>query len=386
MSAVFEPVTLGPLRLRNRVIRAAAFEGMSPAGTVSPALVDHHRAMALGGVALTTVAYASVTPGGRTFGHQLWMREAIVDGLRELTDAVHAEGGAASLQLGHGGYMADPRITKSPALAPSRVMNLYGLTLPKAMDAVAISEVVEAFAESTRLAARAGFDAVEIQAGHGYLVSQFLSPFTNVRRDDYGGDIDHRLRFAREIMRSVRTAAGSKVAVIVKMNLRDGFAGGLELDEAIEVARMFEREGADALVLSGGFSSRTPWYILRGDVPLQALVDGETRLLHKLGMKLFGRVVVEPFAFEEAYFFAMARQLREAVALPLALVGGIRSRATIDRVLDAGIDLVAMARPLIREPDFVRRLEREPAAQSRCEPCNLCVAAMYHSEQRCPRR
>lgn len=386
MTVLFEPVRVGPLTLRNRTVRAAAFEGMSPAGIPSPSLVEHHRAMAKGGVGMTTVAYAAVSPGGRTFAHQMWMRPAIVPRLRELTDAVHAEGAAASLQIGHGGEMADPRVTGVPALAPSRKLNLYGLTRPRAMTEADIEQLVEDFVRATRLARRTGFDAVEVQAGHGYLLSQFLSPYTNPRRDRWGGSLDHRARLTRRVVRAVRAAAGPRMAVVVKMNLRDGFEGGFELDDAIALAGWLQDDGADALVTSGGFSSKTPWYILRGDIPLAEMTENEPRPLHKVGMALFGKMMVEPFAFEEAYFFAMARRLREAVTLPLALVGGIRARATIDAILASGIDLVAMARPLIREPDFVERLRREPDARSRCEPCNLCVAAMYHAEQRCPRR
>jgi len=386
VTALFEPVKLGPVTLTNRVIRAAAFEGMSPEGIPGEALIDHHRAMARGGVGLTTVAYAAVCPEGRTFAHQMWMRPAIVAPLRRLTDAVHEEGAAASLQIGHGGEMADPRVTGRPAVAPSRQLNLYGLTLPRPMDEPAIEQLVEDFARSTRLARRAGFDAVEIQAGHGYLLSQFLSPYTNHRRDRWGGELEGRARLTRRVVRAVRATAGSHMAVIVKMNLRDGFEGGFELADAIQLARWLEQDGADAIVTSGGFSSKTPWYILRGDIPLAEMTANEPRPLHKVGMALFGKMMVQPFELEEAYFFGMARKLRDAVTLPLVLVGGIRSRAAIDRVMGAGIDLVAMARPLIREPDFVRRLEREPDARSHCEPCNLCVAAMYHGEQRCPRR
>lgn len=385
MNMLFESVKLGPLTLRNRALRAAAFEGMSPAGIPSPALVDHHRAMAKGGVGMTTVAYAAVSPGGRTFAHQMWMRSAVLPRLRELTDAVHAEGAAASLQIGHGGEMADPRVTGEPALAPSRQLNLYGLTRPRAMTEANIEQLVEDFVRATRLARRAGFDAVEIQAGHGYLLSQFLSPYTNHRRDRWGGVLENRARLTRRVVRAVRAAADG-MAVVVKMNLRDGFLGGFELDDAVALARWLQEDGADALVTSGGFSSKTPWYILRGEIPLAEMTANESRPLHKVGMALFGKMMVEPFVFEEAYFFSMARRLRDAVTIPLALVGGIRTRAMIDQILASGIDLIAMARPLIREPDFVERLRTEETSRSACEPCNRCVAAMYHGQQRCPRR
>jgi 2,4-dienoyl-CoA reductase-like NADH-dependent reductase (Old Yellow Enzyme family) len=176
------------------------------------------------------------------------------------------------------------------------------------------------------------------------------------------------------------------MAVTVKMNLHDGFEGGLELDEAVEVARIAETEGAHALRLSGGFTSKTPWYILRGEVPLDDIVAGERRPLIKVGLRLFGRYFVEPFPYSEAYFLDMALSVRKAVSLPLVLVGGLRSRAGVDRVLASGMDSVAMARALIYEPGFSARLLREVGAESQCTVCNRCVAAMYHGEQHCPAR
>lgn len=183
----FTPTTIGPLRLRNRTIRAAAFEGMSPGSAPGPSLLAYHRSVAAGGVGMTTVAYAAVTRDGLTFDHQLWMRPEIVPGLRALTDAVHREGAAASIQIGHAGTMGDARVGGRRPFAPSRVFNLYGLTMPEAMSPGQIDEMAAAFGRATRLAHEAGFDAVEVQAGHGYLVSQFLSPLTNKRTDAWGG-------------------------------------------------------------------------------------------------------------------------------------------------------------------------------------------------------
>ncbi len=384
MSKLFTPGKIGPIELPNRTIRSAAFEGMCPDGRPAPALIEHHRQMAAGGVGLTTVAYAAVSPGGRTFSHQMWLHEGIKDELRSLTDAVHREGGAAALQLGHAGFMADGAVTGQPVLAPSRVLNLFGLNLPRPMTEPDIAELIDAFGKATTIAKEAGFDVVELQAGHGYLISQFLSPYTNRRKDRWGGSLDGRARLMVEALRAVRAAAGSHLGVIVKMNLRDGFDGGLEVDEAVAVARLAEQEGADGLVLSGGFANRTPWYILRGDLPLDDLIAGERNQLKKLGMRLFGKLVVECFPFEEAYFFDLAQQVVGTVDLPLVLVGGLQNRLAIDRVLDAGFDFVAMARALICEPDFVVRLKQPEPAVSRCEPCNRCVASMYHGEQHCP--
>ena len=197
---LFTPGSIGPLRLRNRSIRSAAFEGMCPGGVPSDSLVRYHASVAAGGIGMTTVAYVSVTDGGRTFRHQAWMRPEIIPFFKKLTDAVHRRGAAASIQLGHGGNMADRKVSGRRAVAPSARFNLYGLTLPRAMSEADIEDIARAYADSVKLAARAGFDAVEIHAGHGYLISQFLSPYTNRRRDRWGGSFENRTRFLRTVM------------------------------------------------------------------------------------------------------------------------------------------------------------------------------------------
>jgi 2,4-dienoyl-CoA reductase-like NADH-dependent reductase (Old Yellow Enzyme family) len=383
-SPLFTPGRIGPLTLRNRTIRAAAFEGMSPGGRPSESLERYHASVAEGGVGMSTVAYVSVQPNGRGFDHQMWMHPDIVPGLRRITDAVHRGGAAASVQLGHCGNMADSGVTGERLVAPSGVFNLFGLALPRALRTWEIDVLVEAFAGSVRLAREAGFDAVEIQAGHGYLLSQFLSPYTNRRRDRWGGSFENRSRILREVMAVVRKEAGGAMAVVVKMNLRDGFEGGMELDEAVEVARLLEQEGADALVLSGGFVSKCPWYVMRGEIPLKDLIDSHPDPIRKAGLFLFGRFFVKPFPFEEAYFLKDALSVRKAVRLPLVLVGGLRSLQKMEEVLSAGMEFIALGRPLIIEPDFVSRLQRGEQQVSRCEPCNKCIAAMYRNEMVCP--
>jgi 2,4-dienoyl-CoA reductase-like NADH-dependent reductase (Old Yellow Enzyme family) len=383
VSSLFSPTRLGPLTLRNRTIRSAAFEGMCPGGSPSEELLSYHRSVAAGGIGMTTVAYAAVLEAGRTFTHQLWMRPEVVPGLRSLTEAVHREGAAACIQLGHAGYMSDKKLAGGRAHAPSAVFNLFGLAYPRAMTQGDIAAHVEAFARSTALAQEAGFDAVELQAGHGYLVSQFLTRLTNRRHDEFGGELAARARFLRDVMRAVRAEAGSRMAVLVKMNVDDGFPGGNGIDEARSIAKLLEDEGADALVLSGGFVSKCPFYMLRGELPLRELLRTQP-LVNRIGLTLFRRLVVKTYEFRPAFFLEPALAIRPEVRVPLVLVGGINSLATMEQAVGAGIDFVAMARALIREPDFVNRLARGQATESRCHPCNKCVAYMYAGRAWCP--
>jgi 2,4-dienoyl-CoA reductase-like NADH-dependent reductase (Old Yellow Enzyme family) len=381
----FSPFTLGRLRLRNRIVKAATFEGMCAGGAPSEALVAHHREVAAGGAGMTTVAYASVSPEGRSYATQLRMRPEIVPGLRRLAGAVHGEGAAASLQLGHCGYFADRRVIGGRPLGASRKLNLYGLAWARPMTEEDLARVVGDFAAAARLAAESGFDAVELHFGHGYLVSQFLSPFTNRRRDRWGGSLENRMRLAVEVLRAVRAAVGDGYPVLAKVNLRDGFPGGLEIDEAVEVARRLEAEGATGLVLSGGFVSRTPLYMLRGEVPLRPMMAAQDRWWARVGLFLFGRLLVQEYPFEETFFLEEARRVRQAVRLPLVLLGGLRSREGMDRALREGFELLGMGRALLHDPALPRKLQRAEVAASGCVPCNECIAEMDRGGVRCTR-
>ena len=390
MSAhLFEPVRLGPLTLKNRTIRAAAFEGMAPGHLVSDALVAYHQAVAAGGVGMTTVAYAAVEQLGLAFAHQLWIRPEAVSGLRRLTEAVHRGGAKASIQLGHCGNMAKPEVAGGRAIAPSARFNLYGPVWPRAMHEEDIKRVVSAFGTAVRLARDAGFDAVEVHAGHGYLVSQFLSPYTNRRRDSYGGPLGNRMRFMREVLAEVKRAAGDELAVLVKTNLRDGFKGGLDLDEGLEVARTLEQDGADALVLSGGFVSRAPMYIMRGPMPMEEMSKRMPQWWMRTFVGTFGEWLVPEVPYQDHYFLEDATVARHALRLPLVYVGGVASRSAADAVLARGFDAIAMARALIREPGFVNRLEHEERAgkgrpnEAPCDHCNVCAARIYTTSMAC---
>jgi len=380
---VFSPATLGDLKLRNRLIRTAAFEGMCPNGVPTDQLVEHHRSMAAGGVGMTTVAYASVSADGRTYGHQILMSEQVLAPLRKLTEAVHAQGAAASIQLGHCGYFASMSATGERPIGASRLLNLYGLTFSRAMTDADIVRVTEDFGRGARLAREAGFDAVEIHAGHGYLLSQFLSPYTNRRKDAYGGSLENRLRFPIAALRKVRETLGPGFPILVKMNMRDGFSGGLEIDEAVEIAKRFEAEGASALVLSGGFVSKTPLYMLRGDVPTREMASVQSAWYRRIGLLLFGNLFVQKYPYKELFFLEDARRIRAAVKLPLVLVGGIRSVENLETAMAEGFDFAAMGRALIMEPDLPKRWARGETAESKCEPCNICIAEMDRGGVRC---
>jgi 2,4-dienoyl-CoA reductase-like NADH-dependent reductase (Old Yellow Enzyme family) len=378
------PYRLGPLALRSRIVKAATYEGMTPDGLVSDQLVEYHRRPAAGGAAMTTVAYCAVSPEGRTYRHQLWMRDEAMPGLRTLTDAVHAEGAAAAVQLGHAGWFANPKATREPSMGPSRVFSPYGLCFPKAMTGDDLARVRDAFAAAAVQAVEAGFDGLELHLGHGYLLSQFLSPHTNRRRDAYGGSIENRARFPREVCLAVRDAVGDRAAVWAKLNMDDGFRQGMTAEEGVEVARMLEVDGAlDALQLTGGFTAKTPMYLMRGDVPLKELIELERDPVRRLGMRVVAPTLMKAWDFEEAYFLPLARQVRAATTMPLMLLGGVTRYQTAQNALAEGFALVGMARALLIEPDLPHRWARGDRGDSPCTHCNQCVVEMDRDGTRC---
>ena len=381
-SKLFTPAKIGPLTLRNRTIRSAAFENMCPGHRPSQMLADYHLSVARGGVGMTTIAYASVNRSGLSFDNQLWMRPEIVGELRSLTDAIHREGAKVSIQLGHCGNMSHKSTAGRMPISASSGFNLYSPTFVHGMNEDEIREVARDFGTAVRLAIDAGFDCVEIHAGHGYLISQFLSPYTNYRRDRWGGGLDNRMNFMRLCIDEVLNAAKGQIAVVAKTNMRDGFKSGNGLEEGIVIARELERLGVDALVLSGGFVSKAPMYVMRGEMPIRTMTHYMNCWWLKYGVRMFGKMMIKDEPYRDLYFLDDALQVRREVRLPLVYVGGCTSREGIDRVLDSGFEAVQMARALLNEPDFVNRMA---AGEERCgcTHTNYCIARMYTLEMSC---
>ncbi|WP_328867837.1 NADH:flavin oxidoreductase [Streptomyces sp. NBC_00304] len=371
------PAQLGPVRLRNRVIKAATYEGLSHKSLVTQDLVDFHVGYARGGVGMTTVAYCAVSREGRTDRHQIYWTDEAMPGLRVLTEAVHAEGAAIAAQIGHGGPVANPKGNGAPALSPSRHFHATTLSWAQEASLTDIRRVTEAHAQAARRAIDAGFDAVEIHLGHNYLASSFLSPRINHRTDTYGGSLPNRARFAREIMRAVHDAVGGRIAVIAKMNMDDGVPGGFWLDEAIPVAQWLEQDGTvDALEMTAGSSLLNPMYLFKGDAPLREFSAIMPQPI-KLGVKAVGKRFLRSYPYRDAYLLQDARQIRAAVKLPMILLGGITDRPGMDLAMREGFEYVAMARALLREPDLINRLRDDATTPSLCIHCNKCMPTNF---------
>lgn len=385
-NTIFTPCKIGPIELRNRSIRSAAFENMCTDNKPSQMLFDYHTAVARGGIGMTTIAYAAVSRSGLSFNGQLWMRREVVPELKRLTDAIHAEGAKASIQLGHCGNMTHSETCGQTPIGASTGFNMYSPTFVRGMREDEIMQLIEDFGTAVTLAKEAGFDCVEIHAGHGYLISQFLSPYTNHRRDQWGGSLENRMRLMQRVIDRVLQAAAGEIAVVVKTNMYDGFSSGMQEDECIEVARELERLGVDALVLTAGFVSKAPMVVMHGAMPLKTMtyyMDMRKFWWLKAGVSLAGRWMVPTVPYKDLYFLETAKRFRKALKLPLIYVGGVTSKEGMQRVLEDGFVAFQMARTLIRDTDFMNKIRSGEQTCSECGHSNYCIGRMYTLEMKC---
>ncbi len=346
-SVLFQSAQIGSLKLPNRFIRSATWEGLAaPDGGCTDELVRLMEGLAEGGVGLIISSHAFVRPEGVAVRGQLGIhRDDLIAGLARMADAVHGKGGRIVLQLAHGGLLAGTQLTGQPALAPS----LAGgpeKTRRREMTEADIADTIKAYGEAALRAKKAGFDGVQIHAAHGYLLNQFLSPWFNRRSDRWGGSIENRTRIVLDILASVRNATGGDYPILAKMNSEDFLEGGLAREDSLQAALMIAAAGADAIELSGGT-------LLSGKLsPSRSKIDS-----------------VE----QEAYFRDAARAIKAKLNIPLALVGGIRSFEVAEGLVKEGIaDFVSMSRPFIREPGLVNRWKSGDRSRATCLSDNRC--------------
>jgi 2,4-dienoyl-CoA reductase-like NADH-dependent reductase (Old Yellow Enzyme family) len=327
---------------------------------------------------MSTVAYCTPSPDGGTDGRQIFLGNPdATAGLERLTDAIHEEGAAACAQIGHAGPVANSRGTGHPPLAPSRRFSPLSMRFANEATTQDIERITEEFVLGTKVLAETGFDAVEIHLGHGYLLSAFLSPKLNRRRDRYGGDLPNRARFPLHVVRAVRDAAPSHMAVTAKLNMSDGTRKGFQTDESLAFARMLEEDGSlDALVLTAGSSLENPMYLFRGDAPTSEMAETMPPTI-RFGFRLMARRFFRTYPFEEAYLLPSATQFLDALSIPVVYLGGVNRLDTIQSVLNQGFAAVAMARALLIEPDLPNRMREGLTKEGSCIHCNKCMPTIY---------
>jgi len=347
VQSLFSPTTIQGMAIPNRFVRSATWEGLAaPNGAVTEPLIGLMTDLARGGVGLLITGHAYVLPGGQAGMRQLGIHsDDLLSGLRRMVDAVHAEGRPVVAQLAHAGVQADEALSGRPRVAVSpEVAGRYGPG--QELSPEDIRALAQGFAAAARRAREAGFDGVQVHGAHTYLLSQFLSPLFNRRQDRYGGSLENRARALLEVVAEVRGAVGPGYPVFAKINASDFLEGGLTEADALAACRLLDRAGVDAIELSGGHIQPGP---LRCARP--------------------GKITPET----EGYYRETARRLKPSLRCPLILVGGIRSLDTAERFLAEGVaDYVSLCRPLVAEPDLVRRWERGDRRPSRCVSDNRC--------------
>ncbi|MDG1944885.1 MAG: NADH:flavin oxidoreductase [Halioglobus sp.] len=382
LTKAFSPATLGQLPLKNRILKAATYEGKTPEGIPGELLLNFHKDIVQGGTAMTTIGYCTTEADGRINDQMMWMHEGIRDQLtqmnRELKDA--APGVAISGQMTHCGNFSKNRKLqrlKRP-LGPSRQFNSLGVAsgmpFAGAMTVRDIDYLVQTYADAARLMKETGFDAVEIHFSHGYGLSQFISPRTNRRTDEYGGSLTNRMRLPLRALEAVREAVGGDFPILGKIGLTDGIKDGLHIDEAIEVAVMLDTAGIDALICSGGTSSFNPMLYFRGDTLEKGLIEVEKNPIMKLGLKLIGSSMFRFYPYEELYFLDDAKRVRDRVNCQMVYIGGCTDVPSIEKVMAEGFDFIQLGRPLIKDPDFVKHAMADRNYKNGCIHCNRCAS------------
>ena len=349
MSKLFDSTSINNMNLKNRFVRSATFEGMADTdGACTPQLINLMAELAKGEVGLIITGYAYISRQGRARDRQLGVcSDDLIPSLSRMTEAVHREGGKIVMQIAHAGCTSFVIPAGGRALGPSTMEIPQGFS-SREMTKAEISEAIEDFAKAAVRAKKAGFDGVQLHAAHGYLISQFLSPFYNKRKDEYGGSLENRARVVLAALRGVRSAVGESFPVLIKINSDDFLEGGFTRNEMVQVAAMLEKEGIDAIEVSGGTH----------------LSPGEYSFSRKTG------IVSED---KELYFREAAELYKDKIKVPLLLVGGIRSWGVAEQVVNEGLaGYISLCRPLIREPYLIRRWQTRDIVRATCISCNEC--------------
>ena len=382
-SSVFSSLTIGPLTLKNRIVKAATNEGMCKGGLISKGLANFHENIAKGGAALTTVAYCATSRDGRTFVDQARLGPDTLVDFKALTDGVHKHGAAACAQITHAGcftFLPSEELSLRKPFSSSGGFNKVGVMtnryFKKKMNRDDMDLIAQEFVDAAQHAKESGFDAVEIHMGHGYLLSQFVSPFYNKRRDDYGGTLQKRMTYPTEVISKVLDAVGKDLAVIVKYSQTDGREGGNTIDDGIEIAKTLESAGVHMAVLSNGMNVESITAMFGSSLPKQVRTPPKNPII-RLGMAMQKMTEPANVVFKENYLMEHAKKIRAAVDMPLCYLGGSQSLDNIEDALNVGLDAVAMGRALIFDPQFINKIKDGTQTQSGCTACNQCVTMMY---------
>ncbi len=355
MPRLFEPSEIKEMKLKNRFVRSATYTALAELdGTATDRLADFMAELARGEVGLVVTGHAYVSREGQAGPRQMGIySDAMIEGLKRVTAAVHDNGGVVAVQLAHAGKKGIGKGAYA-ALGPSDVVE-EGEKKASAMTLDDIQRTVTAFGDAAERAVTSGFDAIQIHAAHGYLLSQFLSAYSNKRADDYAGTVKNRSRMLIEVYAEIRRRVGDSYPVLAKINSEDFLEGGFTVAEMLEVAHMLADRGLDAIEMSGGTFESGKFIPSR-----KGTAKSEER---------------------EVYYREAAKAFKKKIKLPLILVGGFLSFNVAEEIVASGLaDYVALSRPLIREPRLVKRWQGGDRRKATCVSCNKCFATLATKE------
>lgn len=352
MSILFEPVTVGNFEIKNRFLRSATYYALSDMdGFIGQESIDLIRRLAENDVGLIVTGYAYVLKSGQSFADMNGIQDDDhIPGFQKMTQAVHDADGRVVMQIAHCGSASETAArTGGDYMAVSLVDNMPDYDRkPRVMTDEDIDRIIAAFGQAARRVQEAGFDGVQIHGAHGYLISQFLSPLSNHRQDKWGGSLENRMRFAIEVVRSVKSQVDDNFPVMIKLGCKDYLKSGdgLRIEEGAAVAKALEHEGVCLIEISN------------------CTQDMSSRKKNLLGITS---------AEKEACFLPEARIVRKATSLRLSIVGGMRSPGVMEDIISSGAaDLISICRPLIRQPDLIKRWKQGDRNPANCISCGKC--------------
>lgn len=383
MSVLFTSMDIGTMRLRNRFVHSATHEGAaSENGEVTEDLVRRYETLSRGEVGLIIPGYMFVHPLGRSAKLQTGIHDdATVPGLGRLVEAVHRHGGRIAFQLNHAGRQTTKALAGGTPIGPSRMgRDPAFFVKPREMKEDDIRAVIGAFGSAARRAIEAGADAIQLHAAHGYLINQFLSPFFNHRKDDWGGSDINRFRFLREVILEVRGRIPPQTPLLVKLNSNDYTPReGVIVPLATKYAKWLAELGVHGIEVSCGTGYYSPFAMIRGSVPVKEMASALPFWMRPLAKAGLGRMKGK-YEAAEGYNVEAAEAMRLAAGeTPLMVVGGFRTVARMEEtVTKGGADCISMSRPFIREPLLVKNIREGRTEAASCISCNRCLAAVMH--------
>jgi len=382
----FEPAKLGKLKLKNRFMKAATFEGMTPDGMPGGKLRDHHMQFTDGGIGMTTLSYCTTEADGRIMESMMYLHDGLMKPLHQMIADLKKNGSKVSGQITHCGHFSQNKALQGDKLpmGPSRQFVGIGASVGRfiapAMRQGDIDHMVQSYYDAGAFMKSAGFDAVEIQFGHGYGLSQFISPKTNKRKDKYGGSHGNRMRLPLQALAAVREAVGYDFPILGKISMSDGVRGGITEEDSLKVAKSLDRAGIDGIIPSTGTSSHNTMLMFRGRSIADGMAAMQSNPLVKMAVKMAAPLLWKNYPYEPTYLLQQAQRIKAAVDCPVIYIGGCSTRADIDRIFAAGFDFVQIGRALLKDPEFVNNAQNNENYDSGCTHCNHCVPLITDPE------